>query len=156
MRALPTRRRVIPTTLMAFGAVLVVLGSFGFTPLTSADVVFTANYCMDPKGGCAQLAKFEQNMDKAARIAERSADASSAAWANAGKKVAALGGGVAGCIMSSSPPLPPLLSLLVAASPQPVRASRPMAQRSPGVLRIASTSRVIRCPPSSHERVRQC
>ena len=37
MRALPTRRRVIPTTLMAFGAVLVVLGSFGFTPLTSAD-----------------------------------------------------------------------------------------------------------------------
>ncbi|MFC3527335.1 peptide ABC transporter substrate-binding protein [Paracoccus mangrovi] len=29
------------------------------TPLTSADVVFTANYCMDPKGGCAQLAKFE-------------------------------------------------------------------------------------------------
>lgn len=44
----------------------------------------------------AQLAKFEQNMDKAARIAERSADASSAAWANAGKKVAALGGAVAG------------------------------------------------------------
>ena len=37
MRALPTRRRVIPTTLMAFGAVLVVFGSFGFTPLTSAD-----------------------------------------------------------------------------------------------------------------------
>lgn len=29
------------------------------TALTSADVVFTANYCMDPKGGCAQLAKFE-------------------------------------------------------------------------------------------------
>ena len=27
--------------------------------LTAADVVFTANYCMDPKGGCAQLAKFE-------------------------------------------------------------------------------------------------
>ncbi len=22
-------------------------------------MVFTANYCMDPKGGCAQLAKFE-------------------------------------------------------------------------------------------------
>ncbi len=29
------------------------------TALTSADVVFTANYCMDPNGGCAQLAKFE-------------------------------------------------------------------------------------------------
>jgi len=29
------------------------------TPLTSADVVFTANYCMAPDGGCAQLAKFE-------------------------------------------------------------------------------------------------
>ena len=27
--------------------------------LTAADVVFTANYCMDPKGGCAQLTKFE-------------------------------------------------------------------------------------------------
>ncbi|WP_226780533.1 peptide ABC transporter substrate-binding protein [Oceaniglobus trochenteri] len=26
---------------------------------TSADVVFTAEYCMDPEGGCAQLAKFE-------------------------------------------------------------------------------------------------
>ncbi|MEJ6500252.1 MAG: peptide ABC transporter substrate-binding protein [Rhodobacterales bacterium] len=26
--------------------------------LTSADVVFTANYCMDPAGGCQQLAKF--------------------------------------------------------------------------------------------------
>ncbi len=27
--------------------------------LTSADVKFTADYCMDPAGGCAQLAKFE-------------------------------------------------------------------------------------------------
>ncbi|MES0861810.1 peptide ABC transporter substrate-binding protein [Ruegeria sp. SCPT10] len=26
---------------------------------TSADVVFTANYCMDPDGGCAQVTKFE-------------------------------------------------------------------------------------------------
>jgi peptide/nickel transport system substrate-binding protein len=29
------------------------------TPVTSADVVFTANYCMDPEGGCAQLSKFD-------------------------------------------------------------------------------------------------
>ena len=29
------------------------------TPFTSADVVFTANYCMDPEGGCAQVTKFE-------------------------------------------------------------------------------------------------
>jgi len=29
------------------------------SPVTSADLVFTANYCMDPAGGCAQLAKFE-------------------------------------------------------------------------------------------------
>lgn len=29
------------------------------TPLTADDVVFTAEYCMDPEGGCAQLAKFE-------------------------------------------------------------------------------------------------
>ncbi len=29
------------------------------TPVTSADVVFTAEYCMHPEGGCAQLAKFE-------------------------------------------------------------------------------------------------
>ncbi|MCB1368308.1 MAG: peptide ABC transporter substrate-binding protein, partial [Rhodobacteraceae bacterium] len=28
------------------------------TAFTSADVVFTANYCMDPTGGCQQLAKF--------------------------------------------------------------------------------------------------
>jgi peptide/nickel transport system substrate-binding protein len=28
------------------------------TPLTSADVVFTAEYCMHPEGGCAQLSKF--------------------------------------------------------------------------------------------------
>ena len=29
------------------------------TPVTSADVVFTAEYCMHPEGGCAQSAKFE-------------------------------------------------------------------------------------------------
>jgi len=29
------------------------------SPVTSDDVVFTAAYCMDPDGGCAQLAKFE-------------------------------------------------------------------------------------------------
>ncbi|WP_347267522.1 peptide ABC transporter substrate-binding protein [Paracoccus sp. (in: a-proteobacteria)] len=29
------------------------------TPLTAHDVVFSAQYCMDPEGGCAQLAKFE-------------------------------------------------------------------------------------------------
>ena len=29
------------------------------TPVTSADVKFTADYCMDPAGGCAQLAKFD-------------------------------------------------------------------------------------------------
>ena len=29
------------------------------TPVTSADVLFTAQYCMDPEGGCAQLSKFE-------------------------------------------------------------------------------------------------
>lgn len=29
------------------------------TPVTSADVVFTADYCMHPEGGCAQGAKFE-------------------------------------------------------------------------------------------------
>jgi len=29
------------------------------TPFTSADVKFTADYCMNPEGGCAQLAKFE-------------------------------------------------------------------------------------------------
>ncbi|OUS38438.1 peptide ABC transporter [Rhodobacterales bacterium 56_14_T64] len=29
------------------------------TPVTSADVKFTADYCMNPEGGCAQLAKFE-------------------------------------------------------------------------------------------------
>ena len=29
------------------------------SPVTSADVVFTAEYCMNPEGGCAQLAKFE-------------------------------------------------------------------------------------------------
>jgi peptide/nickel transport system substrate-binding protein len=29
------------------------------SPFTSADVKFTADYCMHPEGGCAQLAKFE-------------------------------------------------------------------------------------------------
>ncbi len=29
------------------------------TPFTAKDVVFTAQYCMDPAGGCAQGAKFE-------------------------------------------------------------------------------------------------
>ena len=29
------------------------------SPVTSADLVFTAQYCMDPEGGCAQLAKFD-------------------------------------------------------------------------------------------------
>ncbi|MDQ2095406.1 peptide ABC transporter substrate-binding protein [Rhodalgimonas zhirmunskyi] len=29
------------------------------SPFTSADVKFTADYCMDPAGGCAQLSKFE-------------------------------------------------------------------------------------------------
>jgi len=29
------------------------------SPVTSADVKFTAEYCMHPEGGCAQLAKFE-------------------------------------------------------------------------------------------------
>jgi peptide/nickel transport system substrate-binding protein len=28
------------------------------TPFTAADVVFTAQYCMDPAGGCAQGSKF--------------------------------------------------------------------------------------------------
>ncbi len=29
------------------------------TPVTADDVVFTANYCMDPAGGCAQASKFD-------------------------------------------------------------------------------------------------
>ena len=29
------------------------------TPVTAADVVFSGQYCMDPEGGCSQLAKFE-------------------------------------------------------------------------------------------------
>ena len=29
------------------------------TPVTAADVKFTADYCMHPEGGCAQLAKFD-------------------------------------------------------------------------------------------------
>ena len=30
------------------------------TPFTSADVKFTADYCMHPEGGCAQLTKFDK------------------------------------------------------------------------------------------------
>lgn len=33
------------------------------TPFTAKDVVFTASYCMDPKGGCAQLERF-RSVDK--------------------------------------------------------------------------------------------
>ena len=35
------------------------------SPFTSADVVFTAEYCMHPEGGCAQAAKFDgvQNVE---------------------------------------------------------------------------------------------
>lgn len=29
------------------------------TPVTAADVVFTAEYCMHPEGGCSQLARYE-------------------------------------------------------------------------------------------------
>ena len=29
------------------------------TPVTSADVQFTAEYCMHPEGGCAQASKFD-------------------------------------------------------------------------------------------------
>ncbi|HEX9859372.1 MAG TPA: peptide ABC transporter substrate-binding protein, partial [Paracoccaceae bacterium] len=29
------------------------------TPVTAADAVFTAEYCMHPEGGCAQLARYE-------------------------------------------------------------------------------------------------
>ena len=29
------------------------------TPVTADDVVFTANYCLDPAGGCASLSKFD-------------------------------------------------------------------------------------------------
>ena len=29
------------------------------SPVTSADVKFTADYCMDPNGGCAQLEAFD-------------------------------------------------------------------------------------------------
>lgn len=29
------------------------------SPVTADDAVFTANYCMDPAGGCAQLSKFD-------------------------------------------------------------------------------------------------
>lgn len=37
------------------------------TPFTSADVVFTGDYCMSPDGGCAQLSKFE-GVDKVEAI----------------------------------------------------------------------------------------
>ena len=30
------------------------------SPVTSADVVFTADYCRDTAGGCSQLAKFDE------------------------------------------------------------------------------------------------
>ncbi|MCV6584906.1 MAG: peptide ABC transporter substrate-binding protein [Marinibacterium sp.] len=33
------------------------------TPFTAKDVKFTADYCMDPDGGCAQLTKFENVSD---------------------------------------------------------------------------------------------
>ena len=39
------------------------------SPVTAEDVVFTAEYCMDPQGGCAQLAKF----DGIARVEARDA-----------------------------------------------------------------------------------
>jgi len=29
------------------------------TPVTAADIKFTADYCMDPEGGCAQLSRFD-------------------------------------------------------------------------------------------------
>ena len=29
------------------------------TPVTADDAVFTAAYCMDPEGGCAQLSKYD-------------------------------------------------------------------------------------------------
>ena len=37
MRALPTRRRVVPTAIMALGFSITLAGSFGFSPLSSAD-----------------------------------------------------------------------------------------------------------------------
>jgi hypothetical protein len=37
MRALPTRRRVVPTAVMALGFSIALAGSFGFTPVSSAD-----------------------------------------------------------------------------------------------------------------------
>ncbi|WP_210213733.1 peptide ABC transporter substrate-binding protein [Mesorhizobium sp. M4A.F.Ca.ET.022.05.2.1] len=39
------------------------------TPVTAKDVVFTANYCMSPEGGCAQLAGF-QGVDKVEALDE--------------------------------------------------------------------------------------
>jgi peptide/nickel transport system substrate-binding protein len=39
------------------------------TPVTSADAVFTAEYCMHPEGGCAQLSKFE-GVDKVEAVDE--------------------------------------------------------------------------------------
>src|SRR3954453_10707908 len=37
MRALPTRRRVVPTAFMALGFSIVLAGSFGYNPISSAD-----------------------------------------------------------------------------------------------------------------------
>jgi peptide/nickel transport system substrate-binding protein len=37
------------------------------TPVTADDAVFTAQYCMDPKGGCAQLSRYE-GVDKVEAI----------------------------------------------------------------------------------------
>ena len=36
------------------------------SPVTSADVVFTANYCLDPAGGCSGLTQFNDVIDVAA------------------------------------------------------------------------------------------
>ncbi|MDE0238868.1 MAG: peptide ABC transporter substrate-binding protein [bacterium] len=36
------------------------------SPVTSADVVFTANYCLDPAGGCSGLTQFNDVVDVAA------------------------------------------------------------------------------------------
>ena len=36
------------------------------SPVTSADVVFTANYCLDPAGGCSGLTQFDDVVDVAA------------------------------------------------------------------------------------------
>ncbi|QUS35695.1 peptide ABC transporter substrate-binding protein [Falsirhodobacter algicola] len=40
------------------------------SPVTAEDVVFTGAYCMDPEGGCAQLARFE-GVDKIEALDDR-------------------------------------------------------------------------------------